>query len=136
MSKKIVELERDASQWKCRCEKSHAALLEMAIDKRSRDAELETLNKKYSKLQALCQIFQQERANLMRQLKTRVDLEGGQSTPEGTIRENSTALNCMPLKRNPESKTGDNETHGCQSIVKSNSTGAVGKLTNVPDEIF
>lgn len=64
--------------WKLRWEKSHHALLDMATDKQTRDAEIVTLNRKCSLLQELCKAFQKERATLLEQLKDKtagVDLE-------------------------------------------------------------
>lgn len=78
MSKKILKLEKETNMWKQRWEKSHHALLEMATDKQTRDAEIATLNRKCSLLQELCKAFQKERTTLLDQLKdktTKLDLE-------------------------------------------------------------
>ncbi|XP_051175715.1 alpha-taxilin-like isoform X2 [Leptopilina boulardi] len=69
MSKKIYKLEKETGLWKQRWEKSHQALLEMAADKQTRDAEIEGLNKKRLLLLELCKAFQQERTTLIMQLK-------------------------------------------------------------------
>ncbi|KAK0094284.1 hypothetical protein PV326_011358 [Microctonus aethiopoides] len=69
MSKKILKLEKETSLWKQRWEKSHAALLEMASDKQTRDTEMEKLTHKLSLLQELCKAFQRERAELLAQLR-------------------------------------------------------------------
>ncbi|XP_043483897.1 gamma-taxilin [Leptopilina heterotoma] len=69
MSKKIHKLEKETGLWKHRWEKSHQALLEMAADKQTRDAEIEDLNRKRLLLLELCKAFQQERATLILQLK-------------------------------------------------------------------
>ncbi|KAK0162161.1 hypothetical protein PV327_008522 [Microctonus hyperodae] len=70
MSKKILKLEKETTLWKQRWEKSHAALLEMASDKQTRDTEMEKLTHKLSLLQELCKAFQRERAELLAQLRT------------------------------------------------------------------
>lgn len=73
MSKKILKLEKETNMWKTRCERSNAVIIEMATDKQSRDAEIVQLNKKSSLLQELCKAFQQERANLLVQLKEKTN---------------------------------------------------------------
>ncbi|XP_015121245.1 gamma-taxilin [Diachasma alloeum] len=69
MSKKILKLEKETSLWKQRWEKSHAALLDMAADKQTRDAEMSKLTHKLSLLQELCKAFQRERTELLAQLR-------------------------------------------------------------------
>ncbi|KAF7994085.1 hypothetical protein HCN44_011354 [Aphidius gifuensis] len=69
MSKKILTLEKETSQWKQRWEKSNDALFNMAADKQSKDAELEKLNRKVTTLDELCKAFQRERAELLAQLR-------------------------------------------------------------------
>ncbi|XP_014207172.1 alpha-taxilin [Copidosoma floridanum] len=69
MSKKILKLEKETNMWKTRWEKNNNALLDMATEKQTRDAEMVALNKKCSLLQELCKTFQQERAKLIAQLK-------------------------------------------------------------------
>ncbi|XP_063982838.1 gamma-taxilin [Diachasmimorpha longicaudata] len=69
MSKKILKLEKETSLWKQRWENSHAALLDMAAEKQTRDGEMSKLTHKLSLLQELCKAFQKERTELLSQLR-------------------------------------------------------------------
>ncbi|XP_034939496.1 alpha-taxilin [Chelonus insularis] len=95
MTKKNAKLEKETNIWKQRWEKSHVALLEMAADKQSRDAELEKLNHKLTLLQELCKAFQRERAELLAQLRASKTVPS-QSQEEKTAKEDVKAEEQLP----------------------------------------
>lgn len=106
MSKKISKLEKETNQWKQRWEKSNGALLNMAADKQTRDAEMAKLNQKVSLLQELCKVFQRERTELLTQLRAATDgrdetgSSGGIDNKINTKQVEELSKDCQNLKEN------------------------------------
>ncbi|KAJ8678657.1 hypothetical protein QAD02_014444 [Eretmocerus hayati] len=134
MSKKILKLEKETKAWKSRWEKSNASLLEMAADKQIRDSEISKLTKKCSLLEELCKTFQQERVNLLAELKEKSqkhDLTNENVPPE---RVNETELQCDSLESKENcvipatdgSKSNKSNSTACdnqESVTRDTCTG-------------
>ena len=69
MTKKLKNLEKETATWKQRWEKSNTTLLDMATEKKHRDAELSNVTKQLAQLEKLCRALQTERTSLITQLK-------------------------------------------------------------------
>jgi len=69
MTKKLKTLEKETATWKGRWEKSNATLLDMATEKKRRDADLLAVTKQVAQLEKLCRALQTERTSLISQLK-------------------------------------------------------------------
>ncbi len=70
MTKKLKSLEKETAQWKQRWEKSNSLLLDMATEKKQRDAELLSTTKQLTQLEKLCRALQTERATLINEIKS------------------------------------------------------------------
>lgn len=123
MSKKILKLEKETSLWKQRWEKSHAALLEMASDKQTRDTEMEKLTHKLSLLQELCKAFQRERAELLAQLRA---VNG--TTATSSANDNSKIHN-IDNDKIKELTADSQQFNDDLSLLKSSSNGESGEKT-------
>lgn len=89
MSKKIIKLEKENIMWKTRWEKNNNALLDMATEKQTRDAEMITLNKKCGLLQELCKTFQVERTKLIAQIKEKSQNNANECIIEDDNKDNN-----------------------------------------------
>lgn len=69
MTKKLKSLEKETAQWKQRWEKSNTLLLDMASEKKQRDAELVSTTKQVAQLEKLCRALQTERVTLINEIK-------------------------------------------------------------------
>lgn len=70
MTKKLKSLEKETAQWKQRWEKSNSLLLDMATEKKQRDAELLSTTKQLTQLEKLCRALQTERATFINEIKS------------------------------------------------------------------
>lgn len=115
MSKKIHKLEKETGLWKHRWEKSHQALLEMAADKQTRDAEIEDLNRKRLLLLELCKAFQQERATLIMQLKEKtIESNSVQSENQDNVKSIEQIENFTQVSE----KLGNNLSQAQESLMQ------------------
>merc|ERR1712136_461873 len=71
MTKKLKKLEKETATWKSRWEKRNATLLDMATEKKRRDADLLAVTKQLAQLEKLCRALQTERTSLISQLKAK-----------------------------------------------------------------
>ncbi|KAK2726917.1 alpha-taxilin-like isoform X2 [Artemia franciscana] len=69
MTKKLKSLEKETFEWRKKWEASNQALVKLAAEKESREAELANTLKKTVQLEKLCRVLQTERTDLLNRLK-------------------------------------------------------------------
>lgn len=147
MTKKLKTLEKETAQWKNRWEKSNSLLLEMANEKKQRDAEILSTTKQLAQLEKLCRALQNERVSLISEIK-RFKPAVGDQTPsdaqtEGVICdqfEKSLAVNngqSSPELSPPISKDSPSPhlPESCNNSLEKTSEGENGAEQSSQDHV-
>lgn len=129
MSKKILSLEKETAMWKKQWVKSHTGLLEMATEKRAKDAEIAKLNEKFTVIQNLCKVLQRERNNLLalqREAEKKNKDTKSDTPPAETVQQTSPQDEAV--------ETSDNNLDNISSNSQGAPTEISEKIADINDE--
>lgn len=152
MTKKLKRLEKETAQWKQRWEKSNATLLEMATEKKQRDADLINASKQISQLEKLCRALQAERTGLLSQIKgsatsssttTSPDHEQDESSKLSTLTSNDTdssSARSPSAENNPKSETpqqvDEKQQEECPGTVNAAAVVESAEVNSAVEEVL